>query len=139
MKARAKRIWKWGDVVLAGATILAAALLWLYPVWTAARAAGGQLAVVVRVADGTEQKLPLSGKTVPRDVPFASNGYTYTIRVEEGRARVLTADCPDRVCVVTGWLSRPGQLAACVPGRMLLRVEAGTADASPGDVDVVSR
>ena len=69
-----------------------------------------------------------------------SGGYTYILQFDNGRVRVLEADCPDRVCVVTGWLSRPGQTAACVPGRLMVRIVAdpGEGGVTPG-VDVVSK
>ena len=62
------------------------------------------------------------------------------MRFENGRIRVLEADCPDKVCVVTGWLSRPGQTAACVPGRLMVRIIADKGDGGVlPDVDVVSK
>jgi hypothetical protein len=94
----------------------------------------------VRIADGTESRYTLKAENAPKEVAMRSGGFSYLIRFEGERVRVLKADCPDQVCVVTGWLSRPGQLAACVPGRLLIRVVAGSTsgDPDPG-VDVVSQ
>jgi len=139
MMKYAKRIWRWGDVVVALITIAIAAGLWSWPVLTAGTNAPDALTAIVRTADGDERSLPLGPEIEAADIPIESNGYHYIIRIEPGRIRVLEADCPDRVCVVTGWLSRPGQLAACVPGRLLVRmVDASEGDPS-GDVDVVSK
>lgn len=41
---------------------------------------------------------------------------------EKGRIRFAWADCPDKVCVNTGWLTKPGQSAACVPNRVLVKI-----------------
>ncbi len=58
------------------------------------------------------------------DHAFAGkNGLTVTLRVEDGRVRFTHSDCPDKVCVHTGWLSRAGQTAACLPAGVLVRVE----------------
>lgn len=46
-----------------------------------------------------------------------------TVRVEKGRIRYLSADCPDGLCVKSGWLSRPGDTAACLPARTVIAIE----------------
>jgi len=50
----------------------------------------------------------------------------------------MSSDCPDRVCVKSGRIKRPGEFAACVPNRFLIVIE-GTAESSKGeDVDLVA-
>lgn len=51
------------------------------------------------------------------------DGEFNTIRVEKGRIRFIDANCPDLVCVNTGWLSQPGDIAVCVPYRVSIRIE----------------
>lgn len=45
------------------------------------------------------------------------------IRVEKGRIRFLSADCPDNLCVKSGWLSKKGDTAVCLPNRVLIKIE----------------
>lgn len=138
--AMMRRVWRWGDLAVAVTTVLVAVALWGYAAWSARAAASSDLVAVVRTADGVEQSYPLRSDDSGTERAVQSKDYHYILRFEGGRVRVLTADCPDKVCVVTGWLSKPGQLAACVPGRLLVRIEAsssqGTGD--PG-VDAVSQ
>ena len=54
---------------------------------------------------------------------FEAHGLHYVVAYENGSVRIDEADCPDQVCVRTGWLQRDGQISACVPGHVLLRVE----------------
>lgn len=61
--------------------------------------------------------------------------YHLVIQAEEGQIRFIEADCPDQVCVHTGWLVRPGQVAACVPSGVLIRLEGENRD----DLDVILR
>lgn len=69
---------------------------------------------------------------------ITSRGYHYTIDYRDGRIRFAKADCPDQICVHTGWISRSGQLSACVPGHLVLRMESeGDPDAQ--DLDVIIR
>lgn len=54
---------------------------------------------------------------------FEAHGLHYTVAYEGGSVRIEEADCPDQVCVRTGWLRSDGQISACVPGHVLLRLE----------------
>lgn len=55
------------------------------------------------------------------------------IEVERGRIRVSDADCPDKVCVGTGWLSGGDMPIVCLPHGLVIRLLPG------GGVDAVSR
>ena len=74
-----------------------------------------------------------------------ANGFHYKIEYANGQVRIKTADCPDQVCVQTGWVSRLGQVAACVPGHLILSVDNATSPdgAQTGEttaaVDVILR
>ena len=43
--------------------------------------------------------------------------------VRDGQIAFVKSDCPDQVCVRTGFLSRSGQMAACLPNKMLLYIQ----------------
>jgi heptaprenyl diphosphate synthase len=61
-----------------------------------------------------------------KDIQDINNGkYHYTVAVEEGGVRVLKANCPDQICVYTGLIKKPSQSIICVPGRMVIRIQAG--------------
>lgn len=57
---------------------------------------------------------PLHRVTLPR--------VGMTIEVGQGRARVVKSDCPEQICVKTGWISRAGQTIVCVPNRTVFRL-----------------
>ena len=42
--------------------------------------------------------------------------------VKEGRVAFVLSDCPDKVCVHSGFLGAPGQTAACLPNRLILKI-----------------
>lgn len=52
-------------------------------------------------------------------------GHSLVVTIADGRARVTESDCPDHVCEQTGWLSRGGQSAVCVPAGIAVRVVGG--------------
>lgn len=59
--------------------------------------------------------------------------YKHVILVEHGKIRFSEADCPDKVCVRTGWLENSGDIAACIPDRIIIKVVGRN-----GNVDAVS-
>ena len=70
---------------------------------------------------------------------FEANGYHYQFSYAGGRIRFSKADCPDQICVRTGWISRYGQIAACAPGHLILKIEGDPEQQPTGTsgVDVI--
>ena len=81
---------------------------------------------------------------------YTNNGCTLTVAPGidyEGPARnalppsgesglcVAASDCPTQDCVHTGIIARSGQSIVCLPARIIIRLEGGTAD--PDGVDAV--
>lgn len=47
------------------------------------------------------------------------------IRIESGRARVVSDPGPRQYCVKQGWLTRPGEMALCAPNHVSLTLTGG--------------
>lgn len=62
--------------------------------------------------------------------------YPGLIEAEKGRIRFKEALCPDKVCVNTGWVSRTGQIAVCLPGKIMIKIVGGD---DGGDTDILLR
>lgn len=43
-------------------------------------------------------------------------------QIKNGKIAFISSDCPDKICVNTGFIHKPGQSAACLPNRVLLTV-----------------
>jgi hypothetical protein len=128
---------KWGDFLLYGVITLAALALMLQ--WPGRTAASGQGEAQIVVKGTVVQTFSASKLQAGGGYSFEANGYHYKVVFENGRIRFSEADCPDRVCVRTGWISHQGQLAACVPGEVILRIEGQTTSGTTNDVDVIIR
>lgn len=48
------------------------------------------------------------------------------IEVKNGKIHFKESDCPDKVCVHTGWLSLPGQTAVCLPNKTSVVIKSGS-------------
>lgn len=116
-----------GDIAVVLAALVAAAALALN------RPASGPEPdqVVVEVSGQPVERRPLDGPTrIEVRGPLGPS----VIAVEPGRARVLSSPCRHQVCVHRGWLTRSGDLAACVPNHLVVRLSGGV-----GAFDGVSR
>ncbi len=58
------------------------------------------------------------------------------LQIKEGRVRMVEAPCPNKICVGQGWKSKSGELIACVPNRVVIRIAGGVTDG--GEVDGIS-
>lgn len=50
------------------------------------------------------------------------NGGTNILLIKDGKACIEDADCPDRICVKEGWVSRTGECITCLPNRLIVEV-----------------
>lgn len=60
-----------------------------------------------------------------RTLRVQGTGGEVVVRVDEGRARVTEADCPDQVCVKGGEIGSPGQSLVCLPNSVTVRIGGG--------------
>jgi hypothetical protein len=45
------------------------------------------------------------------------------LSIHDGRACILSSPCPLKICMGMGKVSRAGELLACVPNELLVRIE----------------
>ncbi|MBR1736010.1 MAG: NusG domain II-containing protein [Firmicutes bacterium] len=57
-----------------------------------------------------------------------------TFEVKDNAIAFTHSDCPDKICVKTGFISHAGSSAACLPNKTVVRIVSD----SPDDADAVS-
>ena len=67
--------------------------------------------VVEQVALDTDRELTVQGAI----------GVSH-LTVHDGRIRFTESPCPGRYCIHAGWLSRTGQVAACLPNGIVVEI-----------------
>ncbi|MDO5116489.1 MAG: NusG domain II-containing protein [Synergistaceae bacterium] len=117
---------KRGDRLLAAITLTGCALLAAWTFFTQQRAGEGLSVAEIALDGRVVERLPLNGP--PREIRVESAGGFNIIRTENGRAAVVSADCPDGVCVRQGWISRGGGGAVCLPHKLVVRIIGLSAD-----------
>lgn len=133
MKGKA---FKKGDVILIG-IVLIAALAFIVPRY---------------FFDNDSEKNHIENRVVQIEIdgkpyktlPLTIEEQTYTvktdkgfneIRIHDGGVEMIDADCPDRLCLGFGFVTRPGQQIICLPHRVSVFIEDQSGQG--GEVDDV--
>lgn len=69
--------------------------------------------------------------TVETDIP-GPLGMTHVV-LENGAARITESPCPNRTCIASPPISRPGTWTACLPNHVLIRIDGN----DPSALDAV--
>ena len=93
--------------------------------WLFAGEEKASLYAEIRVEGELCKRIELTGHRGKETVEIVSDRGRNLIQVEDESICVLEADCPDKVCVKTGSLSKNGQTAACLPHKLLLEIKEG--------------
>ena len=108
---------KWDALLIAVTAILCLLLLW-------PRGEMDGVTADVYVDGEVIHHITLSNVSAPYEIPLETDPPA-VLFVEPGRIRYQSAGCPDKVCVRSGWLNRPGDTAACLPGRSMVVLSGG--------------
>lgn len=66
--------------------------------------------------------------TIERDTIVNLPDAGVRVEFKAGRVRIVESDCPNQVCVRTGWVSRPGRSIICVPNKVLVELRGSRSD-----------
>jgi hypothetical protein len=122
-----KRMFRKGDILLIiGCLVLALGALLMLRLQ---RQEGAQVSVYV---DGEwVSSYPLGeDRTVLLTTPDGSSYNTLVIK--NGRADIIDAGCPDKLCVNMHSVAYAGETITCLPNKTVIKIEGG----APGGVDV---
>lgn len=117
------------DIILV--SVIAACLLLSLAVFLLLRGSGGYAVVIV---DGKETvKYPLSKDAIVNIVSDESDDHN-TLKIENGKASITSASCPDGVCVAHRAISRNGETIVCLPNKLVIKIISESEDV----VDAIS-
>lgn len=112
-----RRVWRRGDWILILTLLACAAAVALLYNWRSAK--GSSPVCTILLDREVVMTVDLS-----RDQTFSVDGLPQVVfEVKGGKIAFLSSDCPDQICVHTGFIGQPGQSAACLPNHVALRIE----------------
>lgn len=116
-------------IVAAAVVLLAAAALVLKPLFSGNATAEAEIYYNTKLVKTVVLRPDLNET-------FAVPGQPEVVlQVTNGRIRFYTSTCPDKICIRAGYLSRPGESAACLPNRVAVKIVAAGNAASSGAAD----
>jgi hypothetical protein len=122
-----KRVGKRDLILLAG--ILAAAVLIYVVFWYTHQEAGAQVVVTVDGETyGTYDLNPSDGKAQTIEIT-KDKTVTNLLIIEDGKADMTQADCPDKLCVHQKAISATGETIVCLPNKVVVEIAGETEDA----------
>ena len=122
---------KKNDILLIG-SILVLALI-AYAGISIFQGVNTQNAEAVVLIDGEEYgRFPLDTNVVER-IEMLDGSYNVLV-IEEGKADVTEASCPDGICVSHRAVSRQNQSITCLPNKLVVEIQNG----EESDVDVIT-
>ena len=101
------------DIILIASILVVAIAFFLIVELTKEEGAG----VVVKV-DGVE----VAEYSLSKSGTYPLNGGTNILVIEDGCAYLSDANCPDKLCVHQGKISRTGEVITCLPNKLTVTV-----------------
>ena len=131
----ARKLFGRHDVILFAVLILTAVIFAVIYYITAGHTSNG--AVCEISVDGKAvQTVDLSGP----DYEFAlAQNQNIRFSVKNHAIAFIASDCPDKICVKTGYISHTGQAAACLPNRVIIRITGADGNTDNGGIDIVAK
>lgn len=123
MKTNGTKLFRRWDILVYACIVLVAVLLFCFGLKSSDTSS-----LVVKI--GNEEKV----YSLQNDRVFnvKNNGHTMLVQIKDGAVSVKSTDCPDKVCLHSGTISRTSQIIVCAPAEISLRIvgnEKGEYDA----------
>lgn len=120
MKVRNLPMLKKGDLILVIAIIFSvvAGIIFLKFFYKD----NGDKIAIIKQNNEIIKSVNLNTVTKPQELKVLGK-YSDIILIEKGRIRFEEANCPDKVCVKTGWLTQNGDMAVCLPNRTIIEIK----------------
>lgn len=118
MDDKNKRQWfKRGDMVVLGALIIVAmAMLFLFRLTSQ----GAEVKAVISLNGEIVHEIELNGA---KDAVFRlSKNENVSFQLENGKIRFVNISCPDKLCENFGYLEKAGDMAVCLPNKVILKL-----------------
>ena len=78
--------------------------------------------VVVYVGEEETARYPLNGEITAKLT--GREGWTNDLEIRDGKADVVSASCPDKICVRQNPISEIGETIVCLPNQVIVTIEA---------------
>ncbi len=102
-------------------------------IFTVSRPGNSANTIAIIQVNGAEYKtIPLSEHKGTESFTIQSGNDYNVIVVQDQQIGITESNCPDKICVQTGFISQPGATTICLPHRVMIEIRS--ADSSEPDI-----
>lgn len=113
---------KIGDLIVIGVIVLIAGGWMVYQQWQQnGLEASNQLSAVITVDGKLYEKVSLS-KDEEREIEIKTEYGHNILKVFDHGIQMVYSDCPKKISMKMGFISKPNQLIICIPNRIFVEV-----------------
>lgn len=127
------KFFKKSDTLVILSIILVGAILWIvYRNFYSSKPAKAEIyykSQIIKTVDLNKRKDETFG--IPQ------NSHVIFHLEKTGAISFMDSDCPDKICVKTGRLSRVGETAACLPNAVILKIVPADNNRDKNDLDMI--
>lgn len=118
------------DILLIAAVVVCGVLVWLF--LSGAFAKAGSYAEIYYKSELVETVALTTGEEKSFSIPQLDNVVFHLYA--DGNIAFVESDCPDKVCIHAGKLHLDGQMAACLPNEVYIKIVSVKADPDAPDL-----
>ena len=75
--------------------------------------------------DGKPYKKILLSEHIGEEQLDVKTEYGYNIiEIKDASIGIIDADCRDRICIKSGFISKPGQISVCLPHKVMIEIKS---------------
>ncbi|WP_101772689.1 NusG domain II-containing protein [Peptostreptococcus faecalis] len=93
--------------------------------------AGNAKEVEIYVDNQLYKKYPLDKS---EKITIEKDGHVNDIHIHDGGVEIEHANCPDKVCVNTGFINKTGQEIVCLPYKVVVKIVGGYENEKEHDI-----
>ena len=75
--------------------------------------------VLIQMAPNSEKKINLDAN---QQIKLKNAHGTAIVQIQNHRARIVESSCPHQYCVQMGWIDKIGEMAICIPNRLIIEI-----------------
>lgn len=114
---------KAGDFIVFAVIIAVACAIWIHLAMIQTNQTYGEIWV-----DGTLQQQIKLGDDVEKNITFDGRVSEVKIQIDGKQMKFIQSECYDHICEKTGWISKVGQTAVCLPNRVMIKITGNSTD-----------
>ena len=75
--------------------------------------------VIIKVKNQIKHQIKLTDQ---KELTILGAMGNMQIQINNKKVRVIHSDCPEKICIKSGWINKTGELIVCVPNKVVISI-----------------